>query len=159
MSAEAVRMVRKEELMRLLLAGYMLKECAQQLQVSYHTACAYARQPEFMVELKELSSSVYARVDEELRCSKEQITQRLEVFADKALAELEKMLFSDNAAERVTNPALRAKICMDALDRNSATAKNKKVETDNRHHIDPITLMHAARVAQEMDSKMIEGEK
>jgi hypothetical protein len=65
--------------------------------------------------------------------------------SDKALARLEELINSPQEG-------ISLKACDSVLDRNSETARNKKVETDltGRFTIDPVTLMHAALTATEL---------
>jgi phosphoribosylaminoimidazole carboxylase (NCAIR synthetase) len=143
---EATKMVRTEELMRLLLAGYMMKECAKQMSMNYATIRKYASEPSFMAQLKELNSEVYSQVDSELKLNKAQITERLEDISEKALDTLESLLDA-------TAPApIRFKAAQDLLDRNPQVSRTKKIEADTKHNfLNPLHLVHAAQAAQEMD--------
>ena len=143
----AAKMVREEELLRLLLAGYMLKECALQLRLSYSTVRSYAAEVDFMSKLKELSGTIYERVDMELKSSKEEITTRLEVISDLALAEMERLIRSGS------NDVVKFKAAQDVMDRDSRVSRTKRIEgTQSHEFMNPMTLRHIAGVAKEVDA-------
>lgn len=142
---ETTRFVRKEELLRLLLAGYMLKECAPTLHLSYATVRAYVKEPGFMDELKGLSRSVWERIDEEIGAIKEDITSKMQEASAEALEEMRSLLKSN-----VENIKLKA--AQDLMDRDSRLSRTKRLEEKHDHNfINPLLLVHAAKVAKEID--------
>jgi hypothetical protein len=147
----AAKMVREEELMRLLMCGHMLKECAIHLHMSYRTVREYARQPEFMRKLKEMSAAIYERVDAELKDSKDGITARLEAYSEQALEEMMEL------ARTCTNPVVKLKANQDIMDRDTRLSRTRKIEASQSHSfVDPLFLVHAAGVAKELDAKKLE---
>lgn len=142
---EAAKTVREEKLLRLLLTGYMMRECAKMLQVSYATVRKYASDEEFLRKLKEMSMSIYEEVDSELKLNASQVTQRIDELSDKALDTLETLLASDK-------DIVKLKAADSILDRNPESSKQKKVEqTTNTRFLDPLHLIHAAKTATEVD--------
>jgi len=143
---EASRQVKKEELLNLILMHYPLRACADKLGVTYITLCKWAKEPEFLNNLRVLSESLYTEVIAELREEKKSLKQQLTEASDKALKKLELLL--DSAQEGI---ALKAADSI--LDRNAESARNRKVEGqfDNRYTMDPMTLMHAANTAREVE--------
>jgi hypothetical protein len=142
---EAAKLVRREELMRLLLCGHMLKECAIHMHLSYYTVRSYAKDPDFLFMLREKSNEIYKRLDEELRNSKEDIKEKLERASEEAL---EQMV----ALAATSTGVVKLKCLQDLMDRDGRISRTQKVEQDVRHDfISPLFLGHAARVARELD--------
>jgi hypothetical protein len=147
---QAAQLVRKDELMRLLLAGHMLKECAVFLKLSYGTVREYARQPEFLQQLKGLSLRIYENVDRELASNKDGITARLEAFSEEALEEMMKLA-------RESGGIVKLKACQDLMDRDTRISRQRKIEaTQNHQFMNPLELQHIAMVAREVDRKQAE---
>src|SRR5713226_4223460 len=142
---ESSKLVRQEELVNLLLLRIPLKECAARLQVSYPTVRKYASEPEFLGSLRLLSQSIYAAVIDELKYEKKSLKDRMTEASDKALTRLEALLESQQEG-------IALKAADSILDRNSESARNRRVEGDfnNRFSIDPTMLMHAANTAEEL---------
>jgi hypothetical protein len=80
------------------------------------------------------------------KSKRKNIHERLEEISERALTRLEELVQSDQAG-------LALKACDSVLDRNPETARNQRVESDLRakFQIDPVTLMHAAMTAKELD--------
>ena len=136
--------LRKQEILRLLLAGHTTREVAHVIRQSVHTVRNYIRNVEFQEELRQLSEPIWRRVDEELTLTKLSYAQRIDEMSDRALARIEELLDSDD--ERVQ---LRA--ASEVLDRNPQTSKHHKVENDTRVMvINPEQLQLAARAALEI---------
>lgn len=143
---EAVKLVRKEELLRLLLTGHMLKECGPFLNLSYATVCTYARDPNFLSQLKEQSTEIYRRVDEELTASKMNILSRLEEASDRALQVMESIM------ETSKSDMIRVKAAQDIMDRDGRVSRTRRIEGSQAHEfLNPLTLIHAAKTAREVD--------
>jgi hypothetical protein len=144
---EAPKLVRQEEMLNLLLMHLSLKQCGERLNLSYSTVRKYASEPEFLNNLRNLSQSIYDEVLTDLKTERKTLQDRLTEASDKALTKLEELL-----ASAQENVALKAADSI--LDRTSETARNKKVETDfkGRFTMDPITLLHAAKTASEIDA-------
>lgn len=144
---EAAKFVKEQELMRLLLAGYMVKEAAAQLQLSVWTVRKYARQPEFLLKLKQCSAEIYERVDAELSAQRTGLVERVDAAADRALTVMEHLM--DNAKKE----ELKFKAAQDVLDRAPEVSRTRKIDsTAKQEHsfLNPMVLMHAAATAQEV---------
>lgn len=143
---EAAKLVRKEELLRLLLTGHMLKECGPFLNLSYPTVCTYARDPNFLSQLKEQSMEIFRRVDEELTASKMNILSRLEEASDNALRVMEEIM---NGAK---SDMVRLKAAQDIMDRDGRVSRTRRIEGSQSHEfLNPLTLIHAAKTAREVE--------
>jgi hypothetical protein len=142
---EASKLVKQEELLNLLLMHIPLKECAARLHVSYVTIRKYASEVEFLNNLRLLSGSIYTELIEELKFERKSMQQRMTEASDKALTRLEALLSS-------AQEGIALKAADSILDRTSETARNRKIEGDmtNRFTFDPLTLMSAARTAEEL---------
>jgi len=146
---KAAKMIREDELLRLLMAGFMLKEAATHLNLAYWTVRKYASEPKFLAQLRELSGEIYERIDAELKVSKESILEKLEKVSDKALEKMENLLDRQDAS-----PMLQFKVAQDLLDRRSEVSRTKRIEgtLEQRHDfINPLFLIHAAKTAKEVD--------
>lgn len=149
----AAKFVREEELLRLLMSGFMLKECSMHMGVSYGTLRKYAREPGFLEKLKVLSQNVYERVDEELRKAKDSITERLESISESALEEMWEL-------SKTAQGMVKFKVLQDLMDRDTRISRQKKVEAQTSHSfVDPLFLVHAAGVAREMDAKALKAKE
>jgi len=145
---QAAQLVRKDELMRLLLSGHMLKECASYLKLSYGTVREYARQPEFLAALKSLSLQIYENVDRELSNSKDAITAKLEAYSEDALEEMIQL------AKSCSSPIVRLKAAQDIMDRDTRMSRSRKLESNvHQTFMNPLELHHLASVAREIDKK------
>jgi len=143
---EAAKAVRREELLRLLLCGHMLKECAVHMHMSYWTVRNYARDPEFLLALREKSAEIYKRLDAELSSSKEDMQDRLERASEEALEMMIEMA-------RTSTSMVKFKVLQDLLDRDNRTSRTQKLDSTVKHDfISPLFLMHASRVARELDA-------
>jgi hypothetical protein len=146
---EAAKLVKREELMRLLLCGHMLKECAAEMRLSYYTVRAYAKDPEFLLSLREKSSEIYKRLDAELASSKEDMRDRLERASEAALEQMIELASQSSGM-------LKLKALQDLLDRDTRVSRTHRVEGDMKHDfISPLFLGHAARVARELDEAAV----
>lgn len=142
---EAAKLVRREELMRLLLCGHMLKECAAQMRMSYYTIRNYAKEPEFLADLKSKSNEIYKRLDAELLASKEDMKEKLERNSEEALEYMMELA-------RTSTGVIKLKACQDILDRDSRVSRTRKVDVEADHNfISPLFLVHAAKVGREID--------
>jgi len=150
---EAAKLVRREELMRLLLCGHIVKECAVHMHLSYWTVRGYARDPEFLLALKEKSNEIYKRLDAELASSKEDMQERLERASEEALEMMIEMA-------RTSTSIVKMKCLQDLMDRDGRISRTQRVQSDVKHDfISPLFLGHAARVARELDGAELLEEK
>lgn len=147
-NAAGRRIVRNEELLRLMLMGLTLPECAAQMKMNLHTIRLHARKPEFLILLKEHSSEIAKRLVEELSTSQIEMAQRLEEASSAALEEMMRMM-----GELDSPSQLKLKVCQDLLDRDPKSSRTKRVDlTGSMSHefINPAVLIHAAATAKEM---------
>lgn len=145
---QAPKTVREQELLRLLLIGHSLRECSTMMEMSYQTMRKWAADPAFLSALKELSASVFERVDSELQNSKESLRAKLEEASEHALDRI------INLAQQEKNDHIALKAAQDLLDRDGRVSRQTKVSGDTtiKHtFLDPLTLVHAVAAAKEMD--------
>lgn len=137
---------RREELLRLLLSGHRLKECATLLRLNPATVRKEVASPYFAQRLQEFSAEVFERVDSELQEMKVDPVVRLSELAAKALDNLEELL--DSESEHI-----KLKATQDALDRNATTSRLRKVKIDKREiTLDLTQLQLAEEAAREVDN-------
>lgn len=144
---EASKTVKLEQIIRLLLANYTLKEVAAYTQLSYSTVRAWCKDPQFLDSLRELSAQVYKSVTDELQRVSETLTERIESESEKALQTLAKLM-----DDSCVPAAVRVKAADSILDRNPAVSRTKKVDAVTSHKfLDPLYLVGVAKTAQEVD--------
>ena len=142
----ASKLIRTEELLRLLLVGNSLKECATQIGMSYYTIRKYASAEAFMNQLRDMSATIYERVDAELKTSKETILTNLEKASEEGLIAMRELV------KGCKNDSVRMKAAQDLMDRDGRLSRTKKIEGTTQHgFMNPLTLVHAAKVAKETD--------
>lgn len=142
----AAKMVREEELLRLLLTGLTLKECAPMLSLHVSTVRNYARAPLFLQKLRDLSTVVYERVDAELQARTDVITERLQEASAAALEEMIKL------AKEGKQEGIRLKASQDLMDRDSRISRTRKIEGTQEHaFMNPLQLQHMAMTARQVD--------
>jgi len=144
--APATKIVRDEALMRLLLQGFTIKEAGQQMRANYQVLCRVARQPEFLLKLREHSGEIAQRMVEELTTSQLTMSQRLEEASERALDEMLQLMGDSTGS-------LKYKVCQDILDRDVRTSRTKKMDltgTMKHDFISPAVLIHAAATAKEL---------
>jgi hypothetical protein len=147
---EAAKLVRKEELMRLLLCGHMLKECAIHMRLSYWTVRGYAKEPGFLLDLKSKSTEIYARLDAELAANKEDMKEKLERASEEALEMMIELA-------RTSTGVIKLKSCQDLLDRDTRVSRTKRLDSDVAHDfVSPLFLVHAAKVGREIDAGTVD---
>ena len=155
-----VKTIKKDELVRLLLAGFFVKECPARLQISYPTLLRYMKETSFLEELKVVSADVWGRVDAELKSSKTDFLQQAEEASEEALQSMRKLLQS--SSEQIV-----FKAGQDLMDRDPRISRTRRLEGTGMggSPVDVNVLIGAARVAREEDEfrntkpvKVIEGE-
>lgn len=134
-----------QEMTRLLLAKYTLKEIAKLLKHDYTTMRKYASDPAFLEELKGLSKEAWQDIDAELRLNANSLADKLIENSAKALERIRALIDSPN--EHI---ALKAS--QDTLDRVPETSKVQKIQSDAKVVIDPVLLIHAAATAKEVEA-------
>jgi len=141
---EVRKNIKRDELMRLLLQGYTIRECAHSIGMTYTTAQRYVKEPEFREKIKEKSAELNQKLEEELFTQKLTFNQRLSEMADAALDEMERLM--------VESPAegIRFKASQDILDRDGRAPRTAR--TTGLHavvQVDLETLMAAAKAMDE----------
>jgi hypothetical protein len=146
----ARRVVANEELMRMLLMGLTLREISRQTGMGYNTVRFRAREPEFLLKLKEHSGEIAQRLVDELSTNIVEMAQKLEDASALALEEMLKMM------GELENPSqLKLKVCQDLLDRDPKSSRTKRMDitgTMSHDFISPAVLIHAAATAKELES-------
>ncbi len=141
--------IKQEELLRLLLTGFTLKECATQMKCNYNTIRLHAKKPEFLLQLREHSGEMAKRLVDELSTSQIEMAQKLEEASATALEEMMSMM------GELTGPStLKLKVCQDLLDRDPKSSRTKRMDiTGSMSHdfISPAVLIHAAATAKELE--------
>jgi len=136
--------LRREELLRLLLAGHRLKECASLLRWSTQTMRNELANVYFRKRLQSVSFEIFKEVDEDLAALKADPAIRLAEMADKALDEIESLMESGD--ERI-----RLRAAQDTLDRNTLTSKTRRLETNSREvRVNIDLLARADQAAKEV---------
>lgn len=139
--------LRKEELLRLLIAGKRTREAASVLGMSMATVRTYIKCPEFQKKLWAHDHKLWGRVDEELRQSKLTTTLRIAEMSEQALERLQELMESEDESI-----AFRAS--SDVLDRNPQTSKHSKEDrTEVKVEINAAQLQLAAVAAREMEAR------
>jgi hypothetical protein len=143
---ETSQAMRQDEVMRYLLMRHSLKEISLVTGLSYQTVRNYCSDPHFQNRLRDHSREIFTEVIKQVGAKEVGLHERINELSTAALDKLEKLI------QQEEHPGLALKACDSVLDRNEVTARNKKVETENRHHfVDPLMLVHAATTAQELE--------
>ncbi len=136
--------LRREELLRLLLAGHRVKECAEILRWSTQTVRGELANVFFRNRLRLVSLEIYGKVDEELATLKTDPATRLSEMADKALDQMELLL--DSSDDRI-----KLRVSQDVLDRNMETSKTRRLEKSSRSlNVNIELLARAQKTAEEV---------
>lgn len=115
------------------------------MRMSYWTVRNYAKDPEFMGQLKLKSQEIYNRLDAELAANKEDMKERLERASEEALEMMIELA-------RSSTGVIKLKSCQDLLDRDTRVSRTKRLEGEVGHDfISPLFLVHAAKVGREID--------
>ena len=149
----ARKLVRNEELLRLLLMGFTIRECAEQMKINPVTVRSYTRRPEFLIQLKEHSSEIAKRLVDELSTGQIEMAQRLE---EASAAALEEMMSMMGALEGPSK--LKLQVCQDLLDRDPKSSRTKRMDisgTMSHDFISPAVLIHAAATAKEIEQYQV----
>ncbi|MEE8598292.1 MAG: hypothetical protein V3S69_02020 [Dehalococcoidales bacterium] len=137
---------RREELLRLLLSGHRVKECAVLLRTSPWTLRRDIRNEYFEERLQQLSGEVFQSVDKEILEMKLDPVTRLSELADTALDNLSDLLGS-------SDESIKLRATQDALDRHTPTSKIKQVHVDKRVvTLDLSKIQQAEETGKEVDA-------
>lgn len=141
------QVIKKEELIRLILLGNSTRRCAEMMNMSIPVVRSYLHIAEIQNEIKAKNAGIWARVDEEISLSRMSMAERITEMSDRALEKISKLLESDD--ERIV-----MKAASDVLDRNPESSKHHKVEqTSVQVQISSDQLRLAAQAALEIDGK------
>jgi hypothetical protein len=140
--------LRKEELLRLLIAGKKIRQCCDILHLGPNTVRTYVRCPEFQMKLWNLDKGLWSRVDEELRLSKLSTIVRIQEMSEVALERIADLM------ESSTDESIVLRASQDVLDRNPETSKHSKQDSNSTVLvIDSAQLALAAQAAREMEAR------
>lgn len=143
--------LRKEELLRLLIAGKRVRDAAKILRLSAGTVRTYIKCPEFQQKLWNHDQRLWQSIDEELRSSKVDMIVRIREASDQALERIVELMDSDDES-------ISFRASSDILDRNPETSKRSKQDTTSTNvSIDFNALILAAQVEQEMEGRLVES--
>lgn len=145
----AMQAVRHQELLRLLIIGYTLREAAAEMKIGYWAARTTARSPEFINDIKSKSEEIARRLGEELVTNHVDMAQKLEEASNAALEEMMKMM-----GELDSPSKLKLQVCQDLLDRDPKSSRTKRMDitgTMSHDFISPAVLVHAAATAKEIE--------
>jgi butyrate kinase len=138
----------KEEILTLVLQGFNFDEIGRVTGYAHNTIVKYAQDPELLAEVKKRSKELYEKVAEGLAKEKRSLQERLTEAASVALDEMLEL------AQESGNEKVRREACDSLLDRTAATSRHHHIDGDTKHSfMNPLTLIHAAQVAKEMDAK------
>jgi hypothetical protein len=142
----ATKIVAEAELLRLVLCGHTLRECAAVMRAGYQNIRKMAKEPSFLLQLREHSGEIADRLTEELTHTQVEMAKRLEEASEIALENMLRM------ATTMDDGTLKYKICQDLLDRDPRASRTKRLEASTTHDfISPMVLMHAAATAKEIE--------
>lgn len=137
---------KKMEMLSLLVQGYTIKETAALVRIGYHTARQYARDPEFLHQLKSLSAETHEKTCREVIERKVEAHTRILEMSDRALDKLEELIESED--ERISIKAVE-----NVLDRHGdvpRASKSNIVQTTVK--VDADLLRLAASTMQELEA-------
>jgi DNA-binding transcriptional MerR regulator len=145
-------LVKKDELVRLILLGLPTRACAEKMGLSVQTIRHYLHIEAVQQEIKTKNAGIWQRIDDEITTSRLSLTERITHMSDKALEKISQLIDSED--ERVA-----MKASSDILDRNPETSRTHKVESTSMvMKVDADQLRLAAKTAMEIDNhKVIEG--
>lgn len=139
--------VSEEELLRLMLQGFTMRESAMYMRASYSKIRKIAKQPEFLLKLREHSKEIGDRLVDEISRTQLEFTQRLEQASEDALEEMVAMM-----KDPAVNNHVRFRAASDLMDRDPRSSKTQKIQGHVDHQfINPAVLLHAAATAKEME--------
>lgn len=151
----ARRMIKDDELLRLLLMGFTLRECAEQLKFNYTTVRTHAKEPAFLLRLREHSGEIAKRLVDELSTSQVEMARKLEEASSAALDEMLSMM------NELGTGQLKVKVCQDLLDRDPKSSRTKRIDMTGamtHEFISPAVLIHAAATAKELETFQKKGQ-
>lgn len=141
--------LRAQELMRLVLEGYSMKNASHIMGVNYMTALKYARDPEWRQQLRDLHSEKLKALDSELI---EATRTKMSLIDEIGLTALKKI----QAYVDGENPEIQhlTRISDSMLDRLPETSRTKKVDiTERKFVITGEDLLRAAQTARELEER------
>lgn len=135
---------RRSKLLRLAVQSVNAKRASELLGIGYQTVLAEYKDPSFRRQAHEMVESAFEGVDASLSNVQLSLHDRIRLKSEEAFDVLCNIL--DDEAE---NPALRAKIAVELLDRNPESQAGTTV----RHGalVEATDLARAARAAEEMN--------
>jgi len=139
----------ESELLQCLLVGMTLREASGTMRASYWKIRKAAKQPVFLLKVKEHSGEIAQRMMDELVTSQVDMAKKLEEASQVALDEMMAMM-----ADLDQPSKLKVNICQDILDRNPQSSRTKRMDLTgamSHEFINPAVLIHAAATAKELE--------
>jgi len=141
--------VLEKEILQCLLVGMTLREASDSMRASYWKIRKVARQPAFLLKVKEHSDEIAQRMMDELVHTQVDMAKKLEEASQVALDEMMAMM-----ADLDQPSKLKVNICQDILDRNPQSSRTKRMDLTgamSHEFINPAVLIHAAATAKELE--------
>lgn len=138
--------IRRAQMLRLALRGVNAKRASEIMSCSYATAREVYSDPGFRKACLGRLDDAFTDTDAAFAEKKKSLVERLEEKAEVAFEILCDMLETPE-----TSAGHRIRIAQDLLNRHSETAPIQRAQ----FRLDPIELVHAAKVAREMDAENV----
>lgn len=146
---------RKQELLRLIVEGYSIKQGALILGCAYATAMNYAREEAFRTQLRGLRSNALEELDKELIQTLRTKAEMIDDLAFLAIDEMKKLLQDSG-----THVGVKAKMIDSVLDRCPEVSRTKKVDiTAKTITMKAEDLLAAAQAAMEVEQGRVAKEE
>lgn len=141
--------MRKREVIKLLLDGRTVRQCADIVGVTHHTIVNYLREPEFREELRSLHSDLLNKLDSEFLVQRQTRLQIIDELSFKALERMRGILDDPDAHVTVV-----AKVATDVLDRHPETSRQKKLDiTEKRINLSGEDLLGALQAMKDIEER------
>jgi hypothetical protein len=141
----------KQVLLRMVAEGRSITECAKALGRNASTIREWARDKNFMEELRKLNSLVWQQLDEELTRKAATTMQRIQQVSDEAL---DRVLF---LMEYADSQVVQMRCAQDLLDRNPDTSKTHKVEKTTKNLTLSAEFLHLVETSEREAGTTIDG--
>jgi hypothetical protein len=143
-------MAKRELLLRMMVEGVTMKECAKRLGCSYWSVARLTKDEDFMKRLKELNVKVFGELDEELKKKALATHEKIQEVSDDALNKLLDLM------ESADSEVVQMRCAQDLLDRNPDTSKTKKIEKTTKNLTLSAEFLHLVETS-EREAGTIDG--
>jgi len=141
----ALDVVRGQEIMNYLLAGWTIREIARETGWGWQSVKKIIGTQSFMNWLERESGEIYGKVRAQLQEKIKAHRERIDELSSVALDRLETLIGSEREG-------IALKACQDVLDRNEETPRNSKTNVSATVKVfNPAQLMMAATAARELE--------